>query len=92
MFPDVLLEDIDYCLKTRVLWLSALFLSSIAIIEYLYDTSSSAGCLERRSRVMGDPGFRETFCKNCFQFPSGNNRRNPGDIVVGHLNILEGCL
>jgi len=77
MLLDILLEDIDYCLKTRVLWLPTLFLSSIAIIEYLYDTGSSAGCLERRSRVIGVAGFRETFCKNCFQFSSGNNRRNP---------------
>ena len=53
MLLDILLEDIDYCLKTRVLWLPTLFLSSIAIIEYLYDTGSSAGCLERRSRVIG---------------------------------------
>ena len=45
MLLNILLEDIDYCLKTRVLWLPALLLSSIAIIEYLYDTGSSAGYL-----------------------------------------------
>ena len=89
VFLDVRLKDIDYCSKTRVLWLSAPLLSNITIIKYLHDNDSSADCLKRWSRIISHPVFRETFCKNCFQLSSGNNRQNPGDIIVGCLNILD---
>ena len=70
MFLEVLLKDIDYCLKTRVSWLPALRLSSITIIEYLHGVGSSGGYFERWSRAIGDPGFKERFVRIVFSFPA----------------------